>query len=185
MTPEKERAAYREFFINRILPDEWPRGLPFDEAAFVCEQRIADGDNSDVKFLRKQRDHLRRVVESCRQTMKCINDLHRDDMLNWPIVPLFSRLMHLYPELNAVAEACEKLASGNRGRPQDDALRFLITMKYKNFQKQNPGKRGYRRINNEYHGPFIEQMENILARLGYPAQSRDALGAAIEQALCE
>ena len=179
---EKERAAYREFFINRILPEEWPRELPFAEAAFVYERRIAD---DDVKFLRTQRKYLRRIAESCRQTMKCINDLHRDDMLTWPIIPLFSRLMHLYPELNAMAETCEKLASGKRGRPQDVALRFLITVKYKNFQMQNPGRRGYRRINNGYHGPFIEQMEATLTRLGYPAQSREALGSAIEQALCE
>jgi len=182
MTSEEERASYREFFINRLLPykDEWPRELPFAEAAFVYERRIA-GD--DVKFLQKQRKYLRRVAENCRQTMKCINDLHRDEMLNWPIIPLFSRLMHLYPELNALAEACEKLASGKRGRPQDIMLHFLITAKYKSFQKQNPGQRGYRRINNEYQGPFVEQMLNTLTRLGYPAQSREALGVAIEQAL--
>jgi hypothetical protein len=172
-----------EYFKREFLSSpDWPRGLPLDEAAFVFEMRFTAGD---LELIRSQRTQLRRVARACRRAGRSIDELMQAGVANNTILGLMAALANLHLDLEAAVDRCERAARGRRGRPCDEAMHFLIRCKHRQFQSANPGQLGYWRDNvtGEYRGRFLEHMEATLERLGYPCQSREALGVAIGRAL--
>ncbi len=90
----------------------------------------------------------------------------------------------LIEALESIAICCERIGH-KRGAPRDWPLWLLIKSCHVDFQRRNPDRKGYWREfgTGQYKGRFLEEMKQTLERLGYPAQSREALGDAIEKAL--
>jgi hypothetical protein len=166
------------------LPPEWPRELPFHEAAFVFTMHLRP---KEAEYRCLERRHLARTAAACRRVIEYVAALPTAFLaFPFPEKPGdHDRHFELLSNLEYLASYCEQAAQGKRGRPRDDALRILIRQKYRDFRKENPDRKGYWRdsVSNEYKGHFLKQMEETLIRLGFPAQSREALGTAIERAL--
>ena len=167
---------------NCPLP-EWPSGLPSDEAAYVFEMHLA---LQKPESSRQQRRHFQSTAAACHHAIESISACPTAFMA----FPLSGepgnedRLFALLQQLQVLAVYCEEAARGKRGRPPDTALKRLIRIKYHEFQKETPGRKGYwKDPAGQYAGRFLEQMEATLERLGFPYSSREALGAAIERAL--
>jgi hypothetical protein len=153
------------------LPPEWPRDLPSHEAAFVFTMRLRP---REAEYRCLERRYLAYTAKVCKRAIKYIAAL-QTSFLAFPIPENHGgsrRLYELLSSLEDMANYCEEAAQGKRGRPREMAQRILIRQEYRDFQREHPGRKGYWRdsVSNEYKGRFLDQLEETLNRLGYPAK---------------
>lgn len=160
--------------------------IPFEESTFISWRENEKWYGENMEFFKTSRKKLRRTAKSCREASKNISAFLLDSGgIFFTRTLRVENMSGIRKDLDIIARLCEEAASGKRGRPPDLALHFLIKSKYTEFQEKYPGQRGYWRDARykDYRGRFVEQMEETLRRLGYPAQSKDSLGVAIKRTL--
>lgn len=167
-------------YPHEWMPPEWPLDLPSDEAAFVYAMRLSP---QEADHARQQRRQFRSAATACRRAITHITACPTA-FLALPRANGDDRLWNLLEELKTLASFFEQASCGKRGWRRDNTLLMLVRAKHREFLRANPRQKGYwKDPGGRWRGRFLEQMEATLKRLGYPYQSREALGEAITRAL--